>query len=224
MRYSLPLWVAVAALLAACSQAASDWKTADSQNTIAGYQQFLQQHSDSEHASAARERVAAMQDDEAWTAAKATNTVDSYQNYLSSQPKSLHSGEANTQLTDLKRAAAWKVEQAANTESSIEDFLNKYASGPEADAARTQLQKLQTEKYRVRLGSFRNAAQAEKARGDLQTRFAGELHQVVVVPPSGTDKMSHVSSEPMTEDDAKAACGSLKKVHQRCEVVKRADS
>jgi hypothetical protein len=224
VRYSLPLCVAVVALLAGCSQAASDWKKADSQNTIAAYQQFLQQHSDSEHASVARERVAAMQDDEAWTAAKATNTVDAYQNYLASQPKGLHSGEANTQITDLKRAAAWKVEQAANTESSIGDFLSQYASGPEADAARAQLQKLQTEKYRVRLGSFHDVAQAEKARGDMQTRFASELHQVVVVPPSGSDKLTHVSSGPMTEDDAKAACGSLKKLHQRCEVVKRADS
>jgi outer membrane protein assembly factor BamD (BamD/ComL family) len=214
----------MAALLAGCSQAASDWKQADSQNTVAGYQQFLQQHPDSEHANAARERVAAMQDDEAWTAAKATNTVDSYQTYLTSQPKGLHSGEANTQITDLKRVAAWKVAEAANTESSVQDFLNQYATGPEADSARAQLQKLQTEKYRVRLGSFRDAAQAEKTRGDMQTRFASQLHQVVVVPPSGTDKLTHVSSAPMTEDDAKAACGSLKKLKQHCEVVKRANS
>jgi hypothetical protein len=208
--------------LAACSQAGSDWKQADSQNTIAGYQQFLQQHSDSEHASVARERIAAMQDDQAWTAAKATNTVASYQNYLASQPKGLHSGEANTQITDLKRAAAWKVAQAANTESALQDFLTQYPTGAENDAARAQLLKLQSEGYRVRLGTFRDAAKAEKARGEMQTRFASELHQVVIVPPSNTDKLSHVSSAPMTEEDAKTACGSLKKLHQHCEVVKRA--
>jgi hypothetical protein len=218
------LCLAVTALLTACGRAESDWKKADSQNTVAAYQGFLQQHADSPHASVARERVNTMQDDEAWTAAKATNTTDGYQHYMDSQPKGVHEAEATKEITDLKRAAAWKVAQAANAESALQEFLNQYASGPEADSARAQLRKLQSAKYRVRLASFRDAAQAEKARGELQTRFASVLQKLVVVPPSGADKLSHVSSGPMSEEDAKSACGSLKKMHQRCEVVKRADS
>ena len=54
----------------------------------------------------------------------------------------------------------------------------------------------------------------------LQDKFGKDLQSVVVVPPSGKSKIYHVASAGMTEDQAKAACQSLKKQHQRCEVVK----
>jgi hypothetical protein len=73
----------------------------------------------------------------------------------------------------------------------------------------------------VRLGAYHDDKAAEKARADLQSRFGNDLHDIVVIPPSGTNKQHEVSSGPMTEDDAKAVCAKLQKAQQRCAVVKR---
>jgi len=213
--------IVAAVLLAACSSAETDWKKAQADNTPAAYQNFLQQHPTGSHTQEAQTRLQALQDEQAWSDAQQANTLDGYQQYLQKVPNGAHAADAHTQITSLERAAAWKTAQAANSEQALQDFLQKYNEGPEVDQARTQLQKLQSEGYRVQLGTFRDNKAAEKARDTLQARFGSELHDIAVIAPSGSDKLHRVSSEPMTEADAKAACAKLKKEHQRCEVVKR---
>ena len=41
-----------------------------------------------------------------------------------------------------------------------------------------------------------------------------------MVPPGAQDKLNRVDSGPMTHDEAQAACTTLKKEKQHCEVVK----
>ncbi len=213
----VPLFL-VSTLLLACSSAESDWNKAQTADTATAYQDFLKQHPNDTHAQAARDKLQKIEDDQAWSDAQKGNTVEAYQQYLQKEPNGTHAQEANTQITALERASAWKTAQAANTAPALQDFLKKYSTGPEADEARAQLEKLQG--YRVQLATFRDAKAAEKSRDSLKTRFASELHDVVVVPPSGSEKAHRVVSAPMTEADAKAACKELKKSHQRCEVVK----
>lgn len=216
---TIPLFIATA-LLIACSSADSDWKKADAANTTAAYADFLKQHPNDGHAPQAHERLQKIADEQAWSDAQKTNTLESYQQYLQKEPGGSHVPEANTQVTALGRAAAWKTAQAANTESALQDFLQKYDQGPEADQARAQLQKLKSANYRVQLGTSRDQKAAEKSRGSLQTRFNGELQDLVVIPPAGSDKLYRIASAPMTESDATSACAKLKKAHQHCEVVK----
>jgi outer membrane protein assembly factor BamD (BamD/ComL family) len=217
---TIPLFIATVALLVACSSAESDWKKADAANTTAAYEDFLKQHPNDTHAQEARDRMQKMEDEEAWSDAQKSNTLEAYQQYLQKEPSGKHVTDSHTQVTALERAAAWKTAQAANTEAALQDFLRKYSQGPEVDQAHTQLQKLQSEGYRVQLATSRDQKAAEKSRSSLQTRFNGELHDVVVIPPTGSDKLYRIASGPMTEADAKSACTTLKKVHQHCEVVK----
>jgi cell division septation protein DedD len=217
--HTVPLLI-LPALLIACNSAQSDWNKADTANTTAAFQDFLNQHPNDTHAQEARDRLQKIEDGLAWQDAQKSNTLDAYQQYLQKEPNGAHVEDAHTQVTTLERAAAWKTAQSANTESALQGFLQKYSQGSEVDQAREQLKKLQAEGYRVQLASFKDEKQAEKSRDSLKARFSSELHDVVIVPPNGSEKLERVESGPMTEADAKSACTKLKKDHQHCEVVK----
>jgi hypothetical protein len=207
-------------LLVACNAVQSDWNKADAANTAAAFQDFLKQHPNDYHTQEARDRLQKLQDEQAWADAQKSNTLDAYKQYLQQEPNGTHVPGANTQVTALERAAAWQIAQSGNTKSALQKFLQKYSQGPEVDQARKQLEKLQSEGYRVALASFKDEKRAERSRDSLKARFGSELHDVVVIPPNGSEKLNRVTSGPMTEVDAEAACMKLKKDHQRCEVVK----
>ena len=217
MKYTIPLFCA-AGLLVACSSAQSDWSKADAANTAPAYEQFIKEHPNDAHAAQAHARLSKLADDQAWQDAQTANSLEGYQQYLQKEPTGAHLDDAHSKVTGLERAAAWKTAQAANTEAALQDFLKKYTQGPEADEARAQLQKL--EGYRVELAAFHDQKAAEKSRDHLKARFDSQLHDIVAVPPTGSEKEYRVESAPMTEADAKSACTKLKKEHQHCEVVK----
>jgi hypothetical protein len=207
-------------VLLACSSSESDWKKADAQGTVAAYQAFLKDHPNNAHADQARDRIHALEDEQAWADAQKTNTLESFQTYLQNQPKGVHSAEAHDRIATLERSAAWKLAQANATPTVLQEFLQKYPQGTEADQARAQLQTLKAGEYRVELASFRSKHEAETVRARMQARYGKELREVTVVPATPPDKLHRVESAPMTLDDAKSACAKLKKEHRHCEVVK----
>jgi hypothetical protein len=212
----------VAGLTCACSSVDSDWQTATTANTVASYQQFLQQHPTGEHADDAKARLQHLQDEQAWTGALTANTADAYQSYLQSQPNGAHAQEAHDKITELARASAWKTAQSQNTPAALQQFLQQYPTGAESDQARAQLRQLL--QYTVDVGSYPSAAAAQQAQTRIEHRYASVVPNLEVVAPSGNDKHRHLRSQPMTHDDAMAACASLKKSHQRCEVVRVAST
>jgi len=207
-------------VLVACSSPESDWEKADAQGTVAAYQAFLKDHPSNVHADQARDRIHALEDEQAWAEAQKTNTQESFQTYLQNQPKGVHSAEAHDLIAALERSAAWKAAQANATATALQEFLEKYPQGREADQARAQLQTLKAGEYRVQLATFRSKHEAEKVRAKLQARYGKELREVTVVPATPPDKLNRVESAPMTLDDAQSACAKLKKEHRHCEVVK----
>lgn len=209
-----------AGTLAACSSARQDFDKASAANTVAAYQDFLKQHPNTDLTVQAQNRLNALEDDQAWTDAQKANTLEAYQKYLQAQPSGMHSADARDRITGFERADAWKTAQAANTTEAIQAFLKKYPVGQEADQANAQLKVLQTEQYRVQVASFKAQKDADQARPKLEARFGKLLHSVVVVPPTASEKLTTVRSGPMTEKDAQSACGTLKKQHQHCQVVK----
>jgi len=209
-----------AGTLAACSSARQDFDKASAANTVAAYQDFLKQHPNTDLTVQAQNRLNALEDDQAWTDAQKANTLEAYQKYLQAQPSGMHSADARDRITGFERAEAWKTAQAANTTEAIQAFLKKYPVGQEADQANAQLKVLQTEQYRVQVASFKAQKDADQARPKLEARFGKLLHSVVVVPPTASEKLTTVRSGPMTEKDAESACGTLKKQHQHCQVVK----
>src|ERR1700734_3456686 len=74
-KYLLPLAICGALVMTACSSANKDWADASTENTISGYQAFLDRHASDEHAQDARTRIAALQDHAAWTTAQTGNSL-----------------------------------------------------------------------------------------------------------------------------------------------------
>lgn len=214
----LVLCVISAGVLAACSSPNADWQKANQQNSVAAYQQFIQQHPNDARVEQARNRINALKDEQAWATAQSANTLDGYQQYLQQEPNGMHAADAQDKVTGLQQDAAWQTAQSTNTAAGYQDFLTKYPNAPTADQARDALKKLTG--YQVRLASVRSQAAADKLAQHLKDKFGSDLQDVVVVPPTGKSKSLEVRSAPMTESDAKAACAKLKKAHQRCEVVK----
>lgn len=112
--------------------------------------------------------------------------------------------------------------QCTGTTAAYQAFLENYAQGTDADGARARLAQLNG--YTVRLASLRSQKEADKVRDRLKGQYGDVLHDVVVIPPSGTQKLNSVRSAPMTEEEAKGACATLKKLRQSCEVIKIEDS
>lgn len=216
----LVLCLVTVGALAACSSPNADWQKANQQNTVAAYQQFIQQHPNDARVEQARNRINALNDEQAWSTAKSANTLDAYQQYLQQNPNGMHAADAQDKVNSLQQDAAWQSATSTNTAAAYQDFLQKYPNSPHADDARDALKKLTG--YQVQLASTRSKATADKLAKRLKDKFGSDLQDVVVVPPTGKSKTLEVRSAPMSESDAKAACAKLKKAHQRCEVVKSA--
>jgi len=214
----LVLCIIMAGALAACSNPNADWQKANQQNTVAAYQQFIQQHPNDARVEQARNRIDALKDEQAWTTAKNANTLDAYQQYLQQEPNGMHATDAQDKVNAMQADAAWQSAQSTNTAAGYQDFLQKYPNASQASQAQDALKKLTG--YQALLYSTRSKALADKLAARLKAKFSSELQDVVVVPPSGKSKLLEVRSAPMTESDAKAACEKLHKAHTRCEVVK----
>jgi outer membrane protein assembly factor BamD (BamD/ComL family) len=214
----LVLCVITAGALAACSNPTADWQKANQSNTVAAYQQFIQQHPDDSRVAQAHNRINALQDEQAWATAQSANTLDAYQQYLQQEPNGMHAADAQDKVNGLQQDAAWQTAQSTNTAAGYQDFLQKYPNSPHASDAQDALKKLTG--YQALLGSSRSKTLADKLARRLKDKYGSDLQDVVEVPPSGKSKTTEIRSAPMTQDDAKAACAKLRKAHQHCEVVK----
>jgi outer membrane protein assembly factor BamD (BamD/ComL family) len=216
----LVLCLITAGALVACSSPNADWQKANQQNTVAAYQQFIQQHPSDARVEQARNRINALNDEQSWDTAKNANTADAYQQYLQQNPNGMHAADAQDKVNALQQDAAWQTAQSTNTAAGYQDFLQKFPNSPHASDAQDALKKLTG--FQAQLASTRSKTMADKLAKHLKDKFGSDLQDVVVVPPTGKSKNLEVRSAPMSEDDAKAACAKLKKAHQHCEVVKSA--
>jgi len=213
MKRFLPLLI-LAGVLLACSSTESDWQKASTANTVQAYQQFLQSHATGDHADEARSRIRALQDDQAWMEAMNTNTTESFQQYLQKEPMGTHAQQARDRITALQRASDWQVAQASGSAAALQSFLQKYPTGPEADQARARLDS----DYQVQLAEYHTKREADHAVKRLESRYGKVVHGLTV--STGTDKLNQVHSAPMSLANAQAACTTVEKSGQHCEVVK----
>lgn len=205
-------------MIMGCKPAASDWYKATAANSLGAYQTFLRNYPKDKHADEARGRILALQDDQDWAKAQATNTIEGYQAYLQNEPGGIYARDAQYQLTALERADAWKVAQNEGSAASLKAFLKKYPQGSESNEAR---QKLSTLAYRIKFADTRSKPAAERERAQLEARFGGIIHEVVVMPPSADDaNYTVMTSEPMSQADANSVCAALGRSHQSCKAVK----
>src|SRR6185437_9825187 len=175
----------------------ADWQKANQQNTVAAYQQFIQQHPNDARVQQARNRINALNDEQAWNTAKTANTLDAYQQYLQQEPSGMHAADAQDKVNSLQQDSAWTTAQSTNTAAAYQDFLHKYPNSSHAADAQAALQKLTG--FQVQLATTRSKTMADKLAKHLKDKFGSDLQDVVVVPPTGKSKSLEVRSAPMSE-------------------------
>ena len=92
--------------LAGCNRVASDWKTAQAADTTESYQQFLQQHQDSEFAAQAQTRMRQLTEDREWQAASGQDTKEAYEQFLAQHADSKWAQEAHARLENFQPTGA----------------------------------------------------------------------------------------------------------------------
>jgi hypothetical protein len=215
------LMLGAGVVVAACNPAQGDWNKAVSLNNLGAYQKFVREHPADEHADTARGKILALQDDQAWSLAQQANSLQSYQDYLKTEGGGIHVLEAKARIASLERANAWQAAHSERSPAALQAFLDKYPEGAEATQARAELNDLA---YRVELAQLHSKTAAESRRTHLQTRFGDVVHDIVVLPPRGSDSHYIVTSAPMSQAEASAACAALKRSHQLCNVVHSSDA
>ena len=118
MRIRHSLWAVVAGGfllgLAGCNRVASDWKTAQAADTTESYQQFLQQHQDSEFATQAQARMRQLTEDREWQAASGQDTKEAYEQFLAQHADSKWAQEAHARLENFQPAVVTAPAPLAN--------------------------------------------------------------------------------------------------------------
>lgn len=181
------LWFGVACGLAGCSRQEAGWRDAARADTVAAYQEYLQDFPAGAHAGAARTRVLELRELEAWAKAGRLRTPEAWQRYLGEWPDGAHAPAARRQLAAFVAGAApagagdFSVQLGAySTESAARADLARHARAHAADLAGAELRVLPPrdsggDTWRLRTGPL-----AESAARDLCARL--RLRGVDCVP------------------------------------------
>lgn len=135
IRHSVLAVVLGAALLglAGCNRVDSDWKTAQAADTTEAYQQFLQQHQDSEFATQAQARMRQLAEDREWQAASGQDTKEAYEQFLAQHADSKWAQEAHARLDNFQQATAASPAAAEPAEATADPAV--VANAPESVTA-----------------------------------------------------------------------------------------
>jgi len=207
-----------AALLAvaACSAEQQDWRAAEAAGTSEAYQQFLEQHPESELAAKARERVADFLEERDWSQASRIGTADAYRGFLAAHPGGRWAQEARIRIESYalgsiphlapqapgqtaSRAAGVNILRLASAPTAAATGSTAPAHtpagvGPGAAAAMAgamgapaTARSPSGTRYAVQLGAFGSEASADREWQRLQRRFGTELSGLSPqVVPAGT--------------------------------------
>jgi len=74
MKTSRSICLLATLLLVGCSSTQSDWEQARTRDTVAAYRTFLDKHPNTAQAVQARNRIQALQDEQAWAQARQAHT------------------------------------------------------------------------------------------------------------------------------------------------------
>lgn len=88
-----------------CSREADDWRSAQSADTSAAYQQFLKQYPGSSHLNEANTRIGQLAEDEAWQLATSQDTQAGYQQFATRFPDGKWAQEARVRIENFTLAA-----------------------------------------------------------------------------------------------------------------------
>jgi len=120
--------VLIVLLAAGCATMQNRWKDAQSANSIAAYDAFLNRYSKGEFADEARARLEALY----LQKAKNTNTIEAYQRFLERYPHGKPADEARKLMDPL----LFEDAQSKNTSAAYEKYINTFPTGKYVEKAK----------------------------------------------------------------------------------------
>ena len=94
-------WILAVFATAACSRQESGWENARRVDSIAAYQEYLQNFPAGSHAAEARAELLQLREAEAWARAERLRTPEAWQRYLGDWPEGRHAGLARRLLLEF---------------------------------------------------------------------------------------------------------------------------
>jgi hypothetical protein len=229
----LPIVAAATALLLlpACSRVKDDWKAAQGADTSEAYQDFLQQHADSEFAVQAQARLKQLAEDRDWQQA--------YEQFVAQHADSKWAQEARVRIENFNLAAGGQAVTPAPADAAAGAPVAPGVSGaPAAGAAPPDAiattppaaagkpvaapKAAASGSHFVQLGAFSTRVRAEADWRSLQSKYASDLKGLKPRYAAGKSQGKPVvrlqvglASAPRAE----ALCASLKRRGQACVAV-----
>jgi len=117
-----------------CSKEVQDWETAQSTNSVGGYQAYLEQYPEGEFRLDAEGLVENLR----FIDAETEGTVEAFEVFLVHHPEGINAPAAQQRIEGILLGEA----EAANTISGYQSFLKLYSEGSSADKARELLEKI----------------------------------------------------------------------------------
>ena len=238
------IFLIAAVLLSGCDTREQDWEAATQADSIAAYEEFLDQHPDGQYTASARERIAEIREKNAWDSARDTGTVDAYQAFVEEYPDSEHAAQAAARIEEMERSSRWSQLRGSTEIAALEAFVRRYPDSDEAAQARERIEQLEAEAeaeararaeaeaqaaaeaaskgdYRVQLAAFRSENAARAGAQRIQERYASLLGDanIEVVPPEQGSSYFRLLTSRLGGEEARNLCASLKEQGQDCLVV-----
>ena len=186
------LWIAGASMLAACSRQEAGWRDARGQDSLSGYESYLEQFPAGAHAAEARARMRELLEDREWMRAMEFGTPEAYQRYLGAYPEGRYAGAARERLSE---------------------FVLARAPAPAAADAAPVAATVSTERsYAVQLGAYSNEAAARTGLARLMRDHSGlpeGLEPRILPPAAGAPQLWRLRAGPLDEAAARALCARL---------------
>ncbi|SHJ96077.1 Putative peptidoglycan binding domain-containing protein [Shimia gijangensis] len=160
------------------------WNEARQRDTIAGYEEYLRNFPNSQHARDARVRLKELRNDtvtshemRAWRRAQTDDTIAAYRDYIDRFPEGYFVRHAQKRIKELKRnkprndaqpadQVAWKEARRIDTISGYTLFLRDYPNSRRAPDARKRLEELRGDAIaRKDMKAWRRAQEEDSISG-----------------------------------------------------------
>lgn len=132
---------------------ARDWAAAETEGTIAAYENYLALYPEGRNVREAKEKLLELNDEAAWAVAREKDTVAAYQAYLEQFPLGLHDIEATSRMKTIKEEQEWAEAQRVNEVYGYQSYLEKYPEGKYIESANRAIEALRKGESPMVMGS-----------------------------------------------------------------------
>ena len=167
------------ATLTGCSREKIDWQSAESADTVEGYDHFIERHPEGALAAQARARVAQLNEDRDWKRATAADTADAYRQFLAQHESGKWAEEARIRVENFSLDGT--AAGPANPSTSPEPAVASTAGAPAVTPAPTHGPK---------------ETQAPPVSASVQAKPAAEPKVAAAPKPVATAKAAANTSAP----------------------------